>query len=146
MTQVRAQLAPAFEAAHHMADVSRVEKRTLFVRDQHVEAYIGIYPHEKAKPQSVIVSVEVAVSYNEGHLDDDFGNVLNYEHITTLVKDIAQSGHINLVETMADRIALGCFADPMVLSAKVEVTKPDAIKGVGGVGVTVEHTRKTTES
>lgn len=120
---------------------SVVRTRRLFVKDQVLDAYIGIYDHEKAAPQPVIVSVEVSVRYDEGHLNDAFDNVLNYEQITEIVKEVVGSGHINLVETMADRIALGCLADPMVLSAKVEVTKPKAIAGVGGVGVVVEHTQ-----
>ena len=120
---------------------SYVYMRRLFVRNQKLDALIGIYDYEKIKPQPITVSVDVTVKYNNDHIGDDYANVLNYERITEIVRNVVNSGHINLVETLADRIALSCLENQMVLIVRVEVIKPEAIDAVDGVGIVVEHRR-----
>ncbi len=127
----------------HIADAMRAV-RHVFVRDLVLQARIGIYDHEKRDAQTIIVNVDLTVSEaGKGH-GDNIDNVVCYEKVVNGIKAIIDSGHINLVETMAEEIATFCLEDPRVLAARVRVEKPDVIAEAGSVGVEIERTQPLT--
>ncbi len=119
--------------------------RTVFIRDLEVRARIGIYPKERRRAQRVIVNI--AMSVQEGgrarrdHHGDDIAGVVSYEDAVRATETIAASGHINLVETLAERIAEACLKDARVVAVKVRVEKPDIFPQAAGVGVEIERRR-----
>ena len=101
------------------------ESYRVFVRDLVIPCSIGIYPREKGLRRRVRVNAELAVA-DPISGNDDFSEAVNYETIVAGIKGIAEAGHINLVETLADRIANGfdepatilpLFADPAQAAA-----------------------------
>lgn len=121
-----------------MAEAS--SRRTIYVRDLLLDAFIGIYAAEYAQPQRVRVNIDLTVAPPEHGVTDRIGDTVDYEWIVTGVTGMAAAGHVNLVETLAEHIADMCFADSRVRAARVSVEKPDAFTNVGSVGVTVERT------
>jgi dihydroneopterin aldolase len=57
------------------------------------------------------------------------------------IKRLIRQGHINLVETLAERIAAQCLEDHRILSAKVRVEKLDIMPEASAVGVEIERHR-----
>ena len=57
------------------------------------------------------------------------------------IAKLVQSGHVNLIETLAERIAANCLADPRVLSIRVRIEKPDALPSCRSVGIEIERRR-----
>ena len=112
----------------------------VFVRDLVIPCSIGIYPREKGLRRRVRVNAELFVAEPISG-NDDFAEAVNYETIVAGIKSIAESGHINLVETLADRIATVCLADRRVASARVVVEKLDVYPETESVGVTLERRR-----
>lgn len=112
----------------------------VFVRDLVVPCSIGIYPREKGMRRRVRVNAELTVSAPISGRDD-FGEVVNYETIVTGVKSIAEAGHINLVETLADRIAALCFVDQRVTFVRIVVEKLDVYPEAESVGIVLERSR-----
>jgi dihydroneopterin aldolase len=112
----------------------------VFVRDLVLPCSIGIYPREKGLRRRVRVNVEIAVT-SPLPAADDFVDVVNYETIVAGVKAITEAGHINLVETLADRIATLCLTDRRVGFARVMVEKLDVWPETESVGVVVERKR-----
>jgi dihydroneopterin aldolase len=106
----------------------------VFVRGLALEAEIGIYPHERGQPQPLMVDLEV--SLDPVHVEA-LAETINYETLAAAARDLATGGHIDLVETYAQRLAEACLADPRVTSAKVRVEKPQAIPGAAAAGVTI---------
>ena len=115
--------------------------RHVFVRDLKVDAYIGIHTHEKLGRQRVIVNVDLSVAEPEGPVKDKISEVLCYEEVAAGIDRIVDTGHINLVETFAERIAQFCLRDERVVTARVRVEKPDALERAGSVGVEIERSR-----
>jgi dihydroneopterin aldolase len=72
---------------------------------------------------------------------DDFADVVNYETIVAGIKAITEGGHINLVESLAERILTLCLADRRVSAARVTVEKLDVWPETESVGVVVERRR-----
>jgi 7,8-dihydroneopterin aldolase/epimerase/oxygenase len=112
----------------------------VFVRDLVVPCSIGIYPREKGLRRRVRVNAELAI--DEPILgNDEFADVVNYETIVAGIKAIAEAGHINLVETLADRVATLCLADRRVAVARVVIEKLDVYPEAESVGVVLERRR-----
>jgi dihydroneopterin aldolase len=127
-------------APQSSADEESASAYRVFVRDLVLPCSIGIYPREKGLRRRVRVNAEIEVA---GPLprSDDFGEVVNYETIVAGIKAITEAGHINLVETLADRIAALCLADRRVISTRVKVEKLDVWPETESVGVVVERRR-----
>jgi dihydroneopterin aldolase len=117
------------------------ESYRVFVRDLVVPCSIGIYPREKGLRRRVRVNAELSVGEAISG-SDDFGEAVNYETIVDGIKAIAEAGHINLVETLADRIANLCLEDRRVTAVRVVVEKLDVYPEAESVGVTLERKQR----
>ena len=118
---------------------ARARLRHVFVRDQVIACSIGVHSHEMNTPQRVRVNLDMAVLEGDKPLDDDLENVVCYEKVTAGVRAVAAQGHVNLVETLAERIAAGCLGDVRIRSVLVRVEKLDVFDDVDSVGVEIER-------
>ena len=109
----------------------------LFVRDLVVPSSIGVHRHERDAPQRVRVTVEIDIAPLFSTESDSIGAVLSYDDVVAAVKKIISLGHINLVETLADRIATNCLEDARVVKVKVVVEKLDVLGGEATVGAEI---------
>jgi dihydroneopterin aldolase len=116
------------------------ESYRVFVRDLVVPCSIGIYPREKGLRRRVRVNAELAVAEPISG-NDDFAEAVNYETVVAGIKAIAEGGHINLVETLADRIATLCLTDRRVTAVRIVVEKLDVYPETESVGVLLERYR-----
>jgi 7,8-dihydroneopterin aldolase/epimerase/oxygenase len=121
---------------------ARHSVRHVFVRDLNVDVNIGIHAHERRGRQRVIVNVDLSVTEAERPVRDKIGDVLCYEEVAAGIERIVAEGHINLVETLAERIAQMCLQDDRVEAARVRIEKPDALEQARSVGVEIERARK----
>ncbi len=126
--------------SHHVASAAS-GLRHVFVRDLEMMALIGIYEHEKVDPQRIIVNIDLSVNEGDGPQGDDIGHVVSYEIVVKKVEQIIADGHINLVETLCEKIAAACLRDKRVAAARVRVEKPDIIRNARSVGVEIERQR-----
>lgn len=104
----------------------------VFARGVQIEAEIGVYPHERGQAQPLIVDIEATLA---PALIEHLAQTLNYEALAGAARDLAAAGHIDLVETYAQRLAATCLADPRVLKVRVRVEKPRALPGAAAAGV-----------
>ncbi len=118
--------------------------RNVLISDLEVMTMIGIYPHEKMKPQRVITSIELRVEETGTPGSDRFEEVVDYERIVVGVREICRAGHVNLVETLAERVAVVCLEDIRVHSVRVRIEKPDAFPDCRSVGIEIERSRSGT--
>jgi dihydroneopterin aldolase len=114
--------------------------RHVFVRDLLLQADIGVYAHEKGLQQPLRFNVDLTVS--EAAHSDELANVVCYEDVVNRIKALVSGDRVNLVETLAEKIAAGCLEDARVLAARVRVEKLAAIPEVASVGVEIERSRQ----
>jgi dihydroneopterin aldolase len=107
-----------------MAGAARTAMTKVFVTGLKVQAEIGVYRHEIGRVQPLVIDVELDVPSAGAHR---LSETLNYETILAAAREIAGGGHIELVETFAERLANACLADPRVTRARVRVEKPLAL-------------------
>lgn len=112
----------------------------VLIKDLVLQARIGIHPHERA-PQRVRLNIEVEVRRDVLPGADQIAEVISYEDLIAGIRALIAEGHINLVETLAARIAEICLADPRALRARVRVEKLDVEPDAEAVGVEIERAR-----
>jgi dihydroneopterin aldolase len=66
---------------------------------------------------------------------------VDYGVIEGKIRAILAEGHLNLIETLAERIASTCFEDARVKTARVRVEKLHALSAAESAGVEIERTR-----
>ena len=113
----------------------------IFIRDLVLSCSIGVHDYEKLAPQRVRIYVDVTAREPGAALKDDIGRVVSYEDLVNGIRTIVSQGHINLIETLAERVADLCLSDQRVVTVRVRVEKPDVIVEAGGVGVEIERRR-----
>jgi len=114
--------------------------RHVFVRDLVLEASIGVHRHEKRGRQPIRVNIDLTVD-DILPIEDRLDHVVDYEIIVAGVRSLVASGHINLVETLAERIAALCLSDRRVAAARVRVEKLEVVAEAVSVGVEIERLR-----
>ena len=87
----------------------------------------------------VRINIDLSVEENLEVDDEDVGSVVCYDQIVRRVKIILGAGHIQLVETMAERIADMCLQDHRVKGARVRVEKLEIMAEAESVGVEIER-------
>jgi 7,8-dihydroneopterin aldolase/epimerase/oxygenase len=118
------------------------DRYTVIVSGLVVLCSIGIRPEEQNVPQRVRVSAELSALEGALFPGENRRQVINYEKVVAAVRAIAESGHIDLCEGFADRLATACFADPRVAHVRITVEKLDVFPDAGGVGAILERTRR----
>lgn len=123
-----------------LPNAAPVRTMRVFIRDLILPCSIGIHQHERLAQQRVQINVELTCVEHPA-INDDVDNVVCYATALMGIKAIVADGHINLVETLADRVADVCLADHRVLAAKVRIDKLDVFKEAFSVGVEIERAR-----
>jgi dihydroneopterin aldolase len=113
----------------------------VFIRDLELDAHIGVHRHEKGVAQPVRINVDLTVLELTGDLEDKLAHVVDYEAIVDGIRAIVDGGHMNLVETLAERIASFALLNPRVSVARIRIEKLKAITGASSVGVEIERVR-----
>ena len=142
MSKVRTDRTAKAVRAASATESLRGESR-VFVRDLMMTAKIGLHQHERLAGQRIRVNLDLTVADN-GPIDDDYDNVVCYGGLVTGLRQVVGAGHVNLAETLAERIADMCLADRRVLSARVRVEKLDVFPEATSVGVEIERFQRRT--
>jgi len=116
----------------------RREGLTVFVRGLRVEAGIGVYDHEQGRLQTLVIDVTLDLGAKPV---ERLADTVNYERVAEAARAIAAEGHLGLVETFAERLALACLSDPLVRRATVRIDKPGALDAAEAAGCEVVYGR-----
>ena len=115
--------------------------RRVFVRDLEIVASVGVLEREKRYEQRIIVSAELLVRDEYDGVSDRLTDVLDYSRVVDGIARLVQGEHVNLIETLAERIATLCMADRRVESVRVRIEKPDVMEHCRSVGIEIERHR-----
>lgn len=113
--------------------------RRILIRDLELSAKIGIYAYERQDAQMIRINISLDVGTKA--IADRIEEVVSYAEVVEQVKTLVASGHVNLAETLAERIADLCLGDARVQEAWVRLEKLHAIAEASGVGCEVTKRR-----
>jgi len=84
----------------------------------------GVTPAERQLGQKLIVDVELRLDLSQVGESDDLHQVVNYQKVYEQVRRVATKEEVNLLETIAHRIAERILASFPVQEVVVGVSKP----------------------
>lgn len=117
--------------------MDRVALRGLRARGHH-----GVFPQERAEGQTFVVDVVLGLDTRPAAADDDLAKTVHYGIVAEEVVGIVQGEPVDLVETLAERIARHCLGYDGVQEAEVTVHKPEAPVTVPFDDVAITITRR----
>ncbi len=109
------------------------------LRDHVVAAEIGAFQSERGTTQRLRFDVVVEVQRATTPVEDDVDRILSYDRITEAIADELAAERVNLLETLAERVAERILAAPQAARAFVRIEKLD--RGPGSLGVEIVRSR-----
>ena len=111
------------------------------LRDHLVEADIGAFQKERGHKQRLRFNVVVEVRPVTEPLEDDVDRILSYDRITESIAAELAAERLNLLETLAERVAERILAEPAAMRVFIRIEKLD----VGPYALGVEIVRSRAE-
>ena len=109
------------------------------LRDYVVEVEIGAFQQERGHLQRVRFNVVVEVLPQTGPIDDDVDRILSYDRVTEAIGEELKAERINLLETLAARVAERILLEPQAERVFVRIEKLD--RGPFSLGVEIMRAR-----
>jgi len=109
------------------------------LRDHIVTAEIGAFQQERGAEQRLRFNVVVEVVPVSAPIDDDVDRILSYDKVTEAIAWELGAERLNLLETLAERVALRILTEPQAHRVFVRVEKLD--RGPGALGVEIVRMR-----
>lgn len=116
----------------------RIVLTGLRVRGRH-----GVYDFERVQGQDFVVDVALDIDLGPAARSDDVRDTVHYGELAERLVAIVAGEPVNLIETLADRLAAACLVDGRVDAVTVTVRKPQAPirHDFADVAVTLTRTR-----
>ncbi|WP_296765086.1 dihydroneopterin aldolase [Sediminimonas sp.] len=121
------------ERAEATAGDSTLDRISL--RDHIVEAEIGAFQAERGTTQRIRFNIVVEVRPAAACLDDDVDRILSYDKVTDAIAHELAEERLNLLETLAERVAERILLEPPAARVFVRIEKLD--RGPGALGVEI---------
>jgi len=101
---------------HAFADRIHIEQLEVFTR-------IGVPEEERAAPQRLTASISFWPYHEADDLADKIENVVNYSAVAEEVKNFVRDQSVNLIETLADRLAIHLLKHFRIQKVTIELRK-----------------------
>ncbi len=105
------------------------------LRDYITEVEIGAFQQERGHLQRIKFNVVVEVAPLTGPIDDDVDRILSYDRVTEAIDIELGAERLNLLETLAARVAERILLEPQALRVFVRIEKID--RGPYSLGVEI---------
>ncbi|MDP3711650.1 MAG: dihydroneopterin aldolase [Mycobacteriales bacterium] len=91
-----------------------------------VRGHHGVLASERADGQDFVVDAVLTVDTRAAAASDDLADTVDYADLAARLAAVVSGDPVDLLETLAARLAETCLADRRVISARVTVHKPQA--------------------
>ncbi|MFD7500021.1 dihydroneopterin aldolase [Streptomyces sp. NPDC059850] len=116
--------------------MDRVALRGLRARGHH-----GVFAQEREEGQTFVVDLVLGLDTRPAAADDDLTKTVHYGVVAEEVVAVVRGEPVELIETLAERIADTCLKHDVVREVEVVVHKPQAPITVPFDDVTITITR-----
>ena len=101
----------------------------------------GVFDFERENGQEFVIDVTLRLDLAAAAASDDLLDTVHYGELAEALAAIVAGEPVNLIETLAERLAAAALADPRVQWCRITVHKPQAPIGhtFGDVSVTLRR-------
>ncbi|MGV8987079.1 MAG: dihydroneopterin aldolase [Cypionkella sp.] len=134
-------LAFAHPEERSLASASADPRDRISLRDHVVDVDIGAFQKERGHTQRIMFNIVVEVRPTPQPLNDDVDRILSYDRLTEAIATELAAERLNLLETLAERVAERILAEPQAMRAFIRIEKLD----IGPYKLGVEIVRSRAE-
>jgi dihydroneopterin aldolase len=113
----------------------------IFIKDLLIRGVIGISEREREQPQDILVNVVMFADIRTAGKSDNVDDSVNYRTVAKKILAHVEQVQRYTVEALATDIADLVLEDAKVVSVRVKVEKPGAVRFSKSVGVEIERSR-----
>lgn len=86
----------------------------------------GVYEHERLDGQDFIIDVRLTLDLSGAGTSDDVTDTVHYGELAVAIVEAVETDPVDLIETVAERVAAIALSYPAVHEVEVTVHKPEA--------------------
>ena len=114
----------------------------IVVPELRLQARVGVGEEERARPQGVLLALELHLDLSRAGASDDLADTVDYEAVCELAQQVVRSKTFLLIEAMAQAVATALLERFTVTEVRVRVRKPRALVRWGVPYAEVEVRRR----
>jgi dihydroneopterin aldolase len=118
--------------------LDRISLCGLRVRGRH-----GVFEHERRDGQDFVIDAVLGLDVRPAAARDELSLTVDYGSLAERLTRVVAGEPVNLIETLAERLAAMCLAEPAVREVEITVHKPQAPlpQAFDDVTVTIQRRR-----
>ena len=111
----------------------------VFIQGLRIQTTIGFYPWEKEIKQTLVIDLAMGWDTAKAAENDELAKTLDYADISEKVAKFANDNPVDLIETLAERMAQYLMTNYQIPWLKLSIGKPGAVHNAVTVGVEIER-------
>jgi len=115
----------------------------VFIEGLSIQTTIGFFAWEKEIKQTLIIDLDMDWDTAKAAKNDELAKTLDYAEISTVINTFANDNPVDLIETLAERIADYLITTYQIPWLKIKIGKPGAVHNAVTVGVEIERGKQS---
>lgn len=117
-------------------------KDTIYLNQLHTQTVIGILPYERARKQTLVISLELETDFNAAIASGELQDTLDYAALAAFVAHFSAEACYELIEAFAAGLVDAVLQRFSADAVTVTVEKPGALKQTREVGLKMRRERR----
>lgn len=109
----------------------------VFIKGLSIQTTIGFFEWEKQIKQTLVFDLEMGWDTSVAAENDELSKTLDYAEISTQIETFANNNPVDLLETLAERLASFLMSTYAIPWLKLTINKPTAVHNAMSVGVEI---------
>ena len=111
----------------------------VFIKGLNIQTTIGFYEWEKQIKQRLVIDLTMGWNIVPAAKDDALDKTLDYADISQQIETFSNQHPVDLLETLAERLANFLMKQYQIPWLKLSIGKPGAVHNADTVGVEIER-------
>lgn len=111
----------------------------VFIQGLSIQTTIGFYAWEKEIKQTLVIDLTMGWDTANAAKNDELAKTLDYAHISEEIAQFANENPVDLIETLAERLAQFLITTYQIPWLRLKIGKPGAVHNAQTVGVEIER-------
>ncbi|REL27998.1 dihydroneopterin aldolase [Thalassotalea euphylliae] len=111
----------------------------VFIEGLKIQTTIGFYEWEKQIKQTLVIDLTMGWNTRLAAENDELAKTLDYAEISVELEKFANKNPVDLLETLAERMANFLITEYQIPWLKLAIGKPGAVHNAQTVGVEIER-------
>lgn len=111
----------------------------VFINGLSIQTTIGFFEWEKQIKQTLVFDLSLAWDIKPAAKNDELDKTLDYADISVEIERFANANPVDLLETLAERLASHLMNKYHIPWLTIKIHKPNAVHNASSVGVEIER-------